>query len=108
HRLMRPPVGVESLAAKTVRTGNARKGIGGQRAERRAEEPGRTAPTVVQRHIPAPCRFIECGGRHAAVELDITPQVKPVGNVVQVAKRLRLGNPSASAGSAPGAQATRT
>ena len=91
HRLMRPSVGVEGLALEALQSLDARQGRRRKRPDGGDQEARSMAVPIFQDHIPAPPFLLPVRRRHAAVELDVAAQVELVGDVVEVAQRLRLG-----------------
>jgi hypothetical protein len=45
---------------------------------------------AIRPHHPPARRLVEDGGRHARRELDVTPQIEAIGDVVRVAEQLGL------------------
>ena len=90
HRLMRPLGGVERLARERMHPFDAWHRRRRKRADGGGQEARAEAAAILQRHIPAPRRFLVVCRGDTAVELDVLAEVEFVGDVVQVAQRLRL------------------
>ena len=80
------PLALETAPARKIRHPRGR-----QIAARHHTELGGDDIALIGPKGPAAGRGIEQGGGHAGVELDIAPQVEPVGNMVDIAQDLRLG-----------------
>src|SRR6185437_17022578 len=90
HRSMRPARGVAGLALECLDAVDARHGRRRQRTNRGDQEARGVAAAVLKGELP-PMRLIlpMCRG-HPAAKLDVTPEVEPVGDMADVAQRLRL------------------
>src|SRR5262249_28228520 len=90
HQLVRPARGMTGLALEALDAFDARHGRCRQGADRGDQEAAGVTAAVVQRHVPAPRLLAPMSRRDAAPELDVAAQVELVGNVVEIAQRLRL------------------
>ncbi len=90
HRLVRPRGGMERLALERVDARNARHGRRRERADGRDQEARAVPAAVLQGHLPGAGVVLVVRGSHPALELDVAAQVELVGDVVEIAQRLRL------------------
>ena len=91
HRPARPAAGMEGLPAEALDARNARQGVRRQRADGGDQEARAKALACLERHGPLSRGVVEGGRDDVGVALDVAAQVEPVGDVVQVAERFRLG-----------------
>ena len=90
HRLVRPVAVWKDWPGERVHALDARQRRRRQRADGGDQKTRAVPAAVLQRHVPAPRRLLVVGGGHTAAELDVAAQVELVGDVVEIAQRLRL------------------
>ena len=91
HGFVGPIMRVAGLAPETLDAGDARHGRRRQDADGSDQKPRIIAPAILQRDVPASRLLTVVRRRHAAVELDVAPQVELIGDIVQIALGLGLG-----------------
>ena len=89
-RLVRPETRVVGVARETIDSRYVRHPRNGEAARRHDHELGRENVVPIGRDLPAVTRLVERGARDPRAELDVTTEVEPVGDVVQVPEDLGL------------------
>jgi hypothetical protein len=89
-RLFRPARGVKGLSLERIASLDARQGGRGERTDRSHKKAARMLATVFQRDAPVSRILIVNRSDNPAPELDVTPQVELVGNMVAIAQGFRL------------------
>ena len=91
HRLARPAGTVMKLALERVFAGKKR--LLGRRklTDRQDQELCLPFAAIFGGNAPRPLLFAERRPLHAGAELDVAPQIEPIGNMVDIAEHLRLG-----------------
>ena len=88
--LLRPSRGVEGGPPEIVAPLDPRQRRRRQRSNRGNQESRAELAAVLQGNAPAPRALIVSRRRHPAAKLDIAAQVELVGDIIEVAQRLRL------------------
>jgi hypothetical protein len=88
--LMWPVAGLVPFALEPIEPREGRRLRCREAARRHDREPRRDFVAAVRPNSPAGRRFVECGFGHAGRELDVAPQVEPVGDMVDVFQDFRL------------------
>ena len=90
HPFLGPVMGVAGLALERVDAWDARHGRRREHADGGNQQTCAVAPAILQHDVPAARFLAVMRGGDAALKLDVAAQVEPVGDMVQIALRLRL------------------
>ena len=90
HGMVRPQARVVGLAGKRLHTLDLGHDRRRERADRRDQELRACPTAILENDLPGILGFVVGCAGDPAIELDVPPQVEPVGDEFEVAERFRL------------------